>query len=187
MHICDRCGMLITGTTMVLSFGDRPSGTYCTDCNNEIIAKRLGISYQREDFGPYEITDASGNEHAFEFEIHYVPAGISIRAHESLLSNEDAGYKFEILGDFDCNPRELYAELLKKMGRALQHSHLEVGAYNESLKDIVRGRIGYSELGEVLLVIDGRGISLDRFGQMLDSYGGFQFRLEFVDPSDEVE
>ncbi len=189
MNICDGCGVHITGTTVVLSsLEEHDRGTYCLDCNNQIVAEHIGISYKKEEFTPYRISDAYGVEHTFVFEVHFVPAGISIYASESFLDSEDEGHRFEELGEFDCHPRELHAKLLQKMHKALQRSHFEIKGSNKSLKDVVRGRIGYNyDSDGAELVIDGQAISWDDFGRMLDTYEGFQFRLEFIDPSDEVE
>ena len=38
-----------------------------------------------------------------------------------------------------------------------------------------------------MLVIDGREVSWDEFGKMLMTFEGFQFKLEIVDKSDDLE
>lgn len=59
-----------------------------------------------------------------------------------------------------------------------------VGAINTQNK---RGSIWHRWDGRVpLMVVDGREISWERFGQMLMSHEGWQFKLEISDPSDEV-
>ena len=57
--------------------------------------------------------------------------------------------------------------------------------------DLVRGKIDcdlnspdYERLP--LIVIDGKEISWSKFGQMLMSYEGFNFKLEIFDRSDEI-
>ena len=37
-----------------------------------------------------------------------------------------------------------------------------------------------------LIVVDGREISWEQFGQMLMTFEGSQFKMEILDPSDEV-
>jgi hypothetical protein len=37
-----------------------------------------------------------------------------------------------------------------------------------------------------MLVIDGRDVSWEEFGQMLTTFEGFQFKLEIVDKSDDL-
>lgn len=76
------------------------------------------------------------------------------------------------------------------MRKALRKKHLEENDWNKSfhLTDIVRGRIGYNgDLDSASVIIDGKSFSLDEFGRMLLTFEGFQFRLEFIDPSEEVK
>jgi len=54
---------------------------------------------------------------------------------------------------------------------------------------VVRGRIEWDEeTGDRLprLVIDGEPVAWEEMGRMLMSHEGFQFRLEILDPTDEV-
>ena len=84
------------------------------------------------------------------------------------------------------------AQLVERMRRALSRRHLEhdEGSAGLRIADfLVRGRIDWdeSEDGHLpLLVIDGREVTWEQFGQMLMSYEGWQFKLEIKDPSDEV-
>ena len=59
-----------------------------------------------------------------------------------------------------------------------------------SIKDfLVRGRIDWDSAEDgyaPLLVIDGREISRDQFGQMLMGFEGWQFKLEIRDRSEEI-
>lgn len=188
MSFCDRCGQEITGKTIVLS-DEVIRGTYCVNCHNQIVAEYIGLDFEQVSFEPFKIKDSYGKKHTFYFEIQLVPTGVAIEAYERL-KNDEEGYKFGILGDFDCDNRELHAELLQKIRRALSQKHLEKSGWDKSfyLADIVRGRIGYnSDSDGPLIVIDGKSFSLDEFGRMLMTYEGFQFRLEFLDPTEEVK
>jgi hypothetical protein len=44
----------------------------------------------------------------------------------------------------------------------------------------VRGRISYSA-GEVGFVIDGQFLTLQQFGKMVETFEGFEFRLDILD------
>lgn len=51
----------------------------------------------------------------------------------------------------------------------------------------LRGRTSYSrEDDEVGFVIDGRFLSLSEFAKLVETYEGWQFRLEFLDGREEV-
>ncbi|NLK53196.1 MAG: hypothetical protein GX295_12260 [Syntrophomonadaceae bacterium] len=188
MRICNRCGKEIAGQTVILS-DPVLSGTYCTDCHNRVVSKFLGIDFEHVSFEPVQIKDSYGKKHTFYFETELVPTGRSIEAYERLKVDK-GGYKFSILGDFDCDPRVLYSQLLQRIRKALKQKHLEKNDWDKSfsLSDIVRGRIGYDhELDGPLILIDGKSFSLDDFGRMLMTFEGFQFRLEFIDLTEEVK
>jgi hypothetical protein len=101
-------------------------------------------------------------------------------------------YTFEILGDPEGDLFALMAQLVERMRRALARQHLERDEGSAELRIaefLVRGRIDWDENEDghlPLLVIDGREVTWEQFGQMLMSYEGWQFKLEIKDPSDEV-
>jgi hypothetical protein len=90
---------------------------------------------------------------------------------------------------------ELFGKLFERIRRALNRKHIY---WSETTKnwqitddDLVRGKIDcdldspdYERLP--LIVIDGREISWSKFGQMLMTYEGFNFKLEIFDRSDEI-
>ena len=76
------------------------------------------------------------------------------------------------------------------MRRALALRHSVYDGLCLSIADMsVRGRVSCesdSDYRVPMLVIDGREVSWDQFGQMLMTFEGWQFKLEIKDPSDEV-
>lgn len=84
----------------------------------------------------------------------------------------------------------LLGRLIQRIRKALSVKHIEDGQNGlQIVDDTVRGRIEWDddEDGRVpLMVVDGREISWEEFGQMLMSHEGWQFKLEIFDPSDEV-
>ncbi|AGA68270.1 hypothetical protein Desdi_0743 [Desulfitobacterium dichloroeliminans LMG P-21439] len=164
-------------------------GTYCADCHNRIVSEYLGYDFEKIEFKPLKIKDAYGKKHTFHFETVLVPSGMAIEADERLKVDNE-GYEFSILGDFDCDQGLLQLMLIQRIRRALKQKHLEKNEINKSynLAHIVRGRIGHDHASDgQSIVIDGKSFSLDELGRMLMTYEGFQFRLEFIDSSDEVK
>ncbi len=187
MNSCKRCGEKTIGTIINLA-DPEIGGAYCVPCYNKVIAGKLGIDFEHIDFAPLTLKDDYGKPHTFEFEMILVPPGISIRAFERK-TNGVEGYRFEILGERDQSCREIHAELVNRIKRGLARRHLTENDWDGSFspKDIVRGRIDYDNSSdEPKFVIDGMTFSLQELGRMMLTYEGFQFRLEFVDPSDEV-
>ncbi|MCF8179586.1 MAG: hypothetical protein K9J74_13855 [Sulfuritalea sp.] len=84
----------------------------------------------------------------------------------------------------------LLGRLIQRIRKALSVNHIEDGPHGlQIVDDTVRGQIEWDEDedGRVpLMVVDGREISWEDFGQMLMSREGWQFKLEIFDPSDEV-
>lgn len=188
MTICDSCKTEITGQVFHLT-DPVVGGTYCTDCYNRVVSEYLGSDFEDIEFEPLRIKDAYGKKHTFHFETVLVPTGMAIEADERLKVDK-GGYKFSILGDFDCDQRSLQSMLVQRIRKALKQKHLEKNEMNKSynLSDIVRGRIDYDhDIDGPSIVIDGKSFSLDELGRMLMTYEGFQFRLEFNDPSEEVK
>ena len=186
MSICDYCKKEITGKAIVIS-DSILSGTYCSDCRNRVVSECLGIDFEHIKYEPVQMKDSYGKKHTFYFETDLLPVGRSIEAFECV---NKGGYTFSILGELNCDPRALHAQLLDRIRKALRLKHLERNKWNKSffLKDIVRGRIDYDqETDAPAIVIDGRSFSLDEFGRMLMSYEGFQFRLEIIDRSEDVK
>ena len=76
------------------------------------------------------------------------------------------------------------------MRRALAVKHVEDGQLGLQIIDqTVRGRIESDLDADVrmpLVVVDGREISGEGFGEMLMAFEGWQFRLHIADPSGEV-
>ena len=78
------------------------------------------------------------------------------------------------------------------MRQSLARQHLKTSVeFGLHIADfLVRGQISSdpeNENGRVpVLVIDGREISWEKFGQMLMSFEGWQFKLEIRDPGEEV-
>jgi hypothetical protein len=87
------------------------------------------------------------------------------------------------------------AGLVEKIRRTLATKYLEEGPGGLQIKVMkVKGSIEADISDEAdlwgsrmpMLVIDGRDVSWEEFGQMLMTFEGFQFKLEIVDKSDDL-
>lgn len=163
----------------------------CNRCFNEEVARLGGLKFEHVQFDPIEMMDAAGERHRFHFSVRLNGEHVALEAFE-LKDGARGGYAFEILGDPEGDLFALMAQLVERMRRALVWRHLELDDGSAGLRIaefLVRGRIDcdVNEEGRVpLLIIDGREVTWEQFGQMLMSYEGWQFKLEIKDPSDEV-
>ena len=67
-----------------------------------------------------------------------------------------------------------------RQGLSTRHiEQLEPGNF-QATHQTLRGRINYAS-DEVGFVIDGQFLTLQQFGKMVETYEGFEFRLEIVD------
>ena len=76
------------------------------------------------------------------------------------------------------------------MRRRLSVNHLVAdGSGLQIAEQTVRAQISSdpgADLRTPLLIIDGKEVSWEQFGRMLMTFEGFQFRMEIIDPTDEV-
>lgn len=185
---CTTCGRSVPSYDGVIQSDGKGGslGFICGRCWSAILSEHTG-----EDLGHLEIAqvtmrDAAGEDHLFHF--RFSPALRGLEAFE-LIDGAPGGYMFQVLQE-DDEPR-IVEVLFARMRRALARQHLapsELGG--QGIKErFVRGRIEWDdeEDGRIpMVVIDGRAVTWDRFGEMLMTYEGFQFRMELLDPSEEA-
>ena len=162
----------------------------CSRCFNEKMTRIGQFESEQVNFQPIDIPDAAGVKRRFHFRLLHLGDRVTLDALE-VQDGERAGYEFQILGYAEADLVELMARLVERMRRALALRHLvDDDLVGCSIADkIVRARIS-CDLGSddriPLLVIDGREVSWEQFGQMLMTFEGWQFKLEIKDPSEEV-
>ncbi|MCJ7840463.1 hypothetical protein MUB24_05925 [Lederbergia sp. NSJ-179] len=185
MSFCDRCG---NENTKIALSGKTEQAVLCTNCFNEMIASEIGVTVETYPEA-ISIKDGGGNIRTFAIDKIFMPTGISMEAVE----NKMDGYKFSVLGEFDCNQRMLFKKLVKKVKDGVANTYLEEEKISghrflTMVGDRVIGRIEYNEESDTpLLNIDGRPYTWEEIGKMMMSKEGFQFRLDIVDITDEFE
>jgi hypothetical protein len=175
----------------VISFGSMETGyrDLCSRCFNAEVAENGGFAFEQVDFLPMEIMDFAGVKHNFKFRLLHLGDRVTLEAFEVDDGNR-GGYEFQILSDAQADPFKLMARLVERIRRALSRRHLvDEGEGCSIATDVVRGKISCdldSPERAPMLLIDGREISWDQFGQMLMTFEGWRFKLEIKDASEEV-
>ena len=188
---CEECGEITPGyDTVHYRFMDNVYRQLCTRCFNAAVAELHGLDdFENIRLDPIGLTDCAGEEHQFHFQTRLLGGILSLEAFE-LKEGNPGGYKFQLIGDPEDELFALLGKLIQRIRKGLSVKHIEDGPHGLQLVDeTLRGRIEWDddEDGRVpLMVVDGREISWEAFGQLLMSREGSQFKLEIVDPSDEV-
>lgn len=123
-------------------------------------------------------TDYSGQTRYFVVSYFHARLGFGVQAEEE--GKEAQGYLFR---EFDAtSPYLALGRLRGRIRTALATRHLEQpepGNF-QAAHQTVRGRISYSN-GEVAFVIDGQLLTLPQFGKLVETFEGFEFRLDIRD------
>ncbi len=193
MDICDSCKKKIPFGAICLS-GEDNDKTLCSNCFNEIIAKRWGIDKPAADFEPVTMKDADRISHTFHIQT-MLTTGLGMEAIE-VENNEikTYGYKFNILVHPETEPIEAFKILYEKMKDGLSRKYIIADKKDSDLQinndDIIIGRIEDEYDGddsyELCFSIDGEKYTYDELKRMLSSYPGFNFKLTIYDPSENI-
>ena len=189
---CEACGKAAPGYDIVnYTSLDEASRQLCNQCYNAEVASMLDL----KGFGdfrldPLSITDCAGEKHEFHLRMLLRGGQVAVEAFE-LEDDAPAGHQFQILGDVDDDVLALVGRLVERIRRRLSVRYLLQEDGGLRIADqTVCGQIQWDDKaddGQVpMLVIDGRDVSWEKFGRMLMTFEGWQFRMEIVDPSDEV-
>jgi hypothetical protein len=192
---CERCGALVPRHDLTHFTTESGSSELCTICFNADVAKRSGINdFDNHPLDPISITAASGVIHQFHLRTRLLGAIVTLEAYE-LKDNEPSGYQFQLVGEPDEDRFAQLGRLVERIRRTLATKYLEEGQGGLQIKDMeVKGTIEADMSDESdlwgsrmpMLVIDGRDVSWEEFGQMVMTFEGFQFKLEIVDRSDDL-
>ena len=187
-NTCHHCNKKISSEQGIFTEINGEPVLLCGACWNKYISKYMGLDFKTIELKPITLKDSSGKAHEFRFLTHMVPSGLAIEAYE-IIADKHKGYKFSVLGAFDCNQADLILDLYEKMKRGLSTRYLKKHRGQRGVKDIkVVGRIEWDDdyKGEIpMLVIDGQQVTWAEFGKMLMTFEGWQFKLYMIDRTEE--
>ncbi len=165
-------------------------GFHCGRCTAEVMAERRGERFTYLEVAPISMEDARGRLRVFQFQYHTTGPLPGLEATE-IESGERCGYRVAVTAGPGESNVSLVGRLLEKTRRELARVHLvedpglTLGLAMES--SVVRGWIAHDiEHEGPCVYVDGRKLDWRTFGELLLSHEGFQFRLEFHDPTAEV-
>jgi hypothetical protein len=163
----------------------------CSLCLNAEVANRCGLEeFENIRLEPIGITDSTGQTRDFHFVTRLMGDILSLNAFE-LQDGIPAGYQFQVLGDPEDDIFALLGRMVEKIRRALAVKYLvEDPKFGPQIaQQLVCGNIESDPSCDdrtPLLVIDGKEVTWEEFGQILMTFEGSQFKLELFDPSDEA-
>jgi hypothetical protein len=130
---------------------------------------------------------SDGRRHALRFRIWRAPTGVEVELEEVGVPIGE-GYRFAVLGPHDANTDELVAAVQSQAKAEVSRQYLEPDPHRSGWivrDDEVAGQLIYSEDGGTGgphdVVVDGRTLTWEEFGEALQSYEGWRFRMVIED------
>lgn len=194
---CERCEKSVPHHDITHYTTDEQTLLLCTQCFNADVAERSGIvDFDNHPLDPISITASDGVIHQFHFCTRLLGNIVTLEAFE-LKEGESAGYQFQLVGEPEEDRFIQLGRLVARIRRTLATKYFEDGKYGLQVKGMeVKGKIEadmsdptdfYGATQLPMLVIDGREVSWEQFGEMLMSFEGFQFKLQIIDKSEDLE
>ncbi len=188
-EICSSCGKKTDGYDCVYLSSEGKSELHCTRCFNKLVSDKYDFGFEHPVFQSIKIRDSEGVSHQFQFRSILKPPYLTIEADE-IGPEYPEGYHFQVLGDLEDDPLELFQKLYDRMQRAIKQKHLEQDEHGLSVGDdmVVRGIIAWDNETDghlPLMVIDGKAVTWEEFGRMMMSFEGWQVKMEIYDRSEE--
>ena len=145
-----------------------------------------------EDGYDFFITDQWNKKH--HYKISTIPLGIQqlSEAIEVDKSNQPVN-SIQVLTDFTTDIEKAELLLKAKIKRLINRRHLKIadGKY-EIINDVIRGTLGWTDdlsdtAFNTVFEIDSKRITVENLIELLNPFGGFNFKLQLYDPADEVD
>jgi hypothetical protein len=133
------------------------------------------------------VKDGSGSQRWFLID-HRVNEGANRVMHAVTANEEDCdGLGFSFTAYSETGAHEALGRVREKMHRTLAMRHITRSESGyRMLHDTLRGRIEAIDEGKIVLVVDGIHLSLEDLRKVLVCHEGWQFRLQIVDPGDDL-
>ena len=184
---CGLCGKILRryDSISVAQVGER-----CYRCFNKELAERLGVDFDNTPIAPIVVTDVDDVRHRFAIRSMLVPTGHAMYAREITKRDARGGYRFEILGDFETDARDLLKLLRERIRQGLSVRHVQETDHGWQLTQAHRltGVIEWdpeTDGARPLVIVDGRTFTWDQIGRMLMTFEGFTLNA-IVEDSIEV-
>lgn len=165
--------------------------TICIKCYNSQIAEIIDIELDHIEETTFDIIDAYGNLRKFDIRQLIVPTGISLAACETKDDAENYFYSINVLGDIECNQKELYEKLITKVKKEMSRKQLDPkSGYKDLISDSAIGEFLWDEDSEdnvTKVRIDGKELSWIEFGRIFNKYEGFRFKIEVFDKTEDID
>ncbi len=152
----------------------------CFDCR---VAERMGLPVLPDRPAEETLTGPDGRRHRFAYRLWRAPTGIVAEADELGCAGGE-GYQASVLGSHHADPDALLARLRLRINERVAHLDLEDRPGRRPLMagDELEGRLVWNEAdGPYDVVVDGRRLSWEEFGRVLEPFEGWRFRLSFED------
>lgn len=119
------------------------------------------------------------------YRVRRVPTGVTVQLGDDA-ARAGEGYEFGVLGDHDADVTVLAAAVRRHAEVEMGRRYLEPGHGGmrwDLAGDEVAGRLEWDpDDGPVRVVVDGRVLTWEEFGQALASLEGWRFRLLIEEP-----
>jgi hypothetical protein len=155
-------------------------GPLCDRCADQVIASRTGWPQLEDPPPPDLFSGPDGVEHQMAYRVLRTPGGIEVLAEEDDWAVDD-GYRLALLGPHDADVGAMWEQLRGMVQSAIGRQYLERSPHRDGwvMRDKeVEGRLvwrddrpGYD------VVVDGRQLTWEEFGDALEPFEGWTFRL----------
>jgi hypothetical protein len=131
--------------------------------------------------------DRNGQRHVLTFRIWRAATGVEVELEETGVPIGE-GYHFAVLGSHDANIDDLVTAVQIQAKGDVSRQYLEPNPHCSGWivrDEEVAGRLIYSENsgigGPYNVVVDGRTLTWEEFGEALEPYEGWRFRMVIED------
>lgn len=162
----------------------------CANCFNARIAEMFEIDFEHPDFAGFSLSDLDGVERRFEVTTRLLGDRFTIEAEE--VGPIDPGLRAAVCVELGTDPMEAFGVVYGRLQRLVGRRHLQIGGLGRlGVVDMtVRGQFtwdGESQGRRPAVVVDGRKLTWAQLRDALGAFEGFQFRLELIDPFNDVD
>jgi hypothetical protein len=164
-------------------------GPLCDRCFDDRVSASMGMPKLPDVPEPVVITGPDGCRHVLRYRIWRAPTGIAVELREDGVPAGE-GFEFGVLGDHDADVAALAARVRAEAEAEIGRRYLEPGPGGAGWRlagGEVAGRLIWGpDGGPYRVVVDGRPLSWAQFGEALESFEGWRFRLVIDDPCVDV-